>query len=112
MFARSYSSAEPARADVDAWKGAAVLEFGTSWCGYCTAAQPLIQPALEVRADLRHVKVEDGPGRPLGRSYRVKLWPTLIVLRDGQEVARVVRPTREEEIRDALHALDGDAGAR
>jgi thioredoxin 1 len=112
MFARFYSSAEPARAEVDAWPGAAVLEFGTNWCGYCTAAQPLIQPVLEARDDLRHVKVEDGPGRPLGRSYRVKLWPTLIVLRDGREVARVVRPAREEEIRDALRALDADTGAR
>lgn len=112
MFARSYSAAEPARAEVDAWQGAAVLEFGTNWCGYCTTAQPLIQPVLEARDDLRHVKVEDGPGRPLGRSYRVKLWPTLIVLRDGQEIARVVRPTREEEIRDALRALDDDARAR
>ncbi|MEO6361999.1 MAG: thioredoxin family protein, partial [Caldimonas sp.] len=38
------------------------------------------------------VKVEDGSGRHLGRTFSVKLWPTLIVLRDGRETARLVRP--------------------
>lgn len=98
-------ASEPSRAEVDAWPGAAVLEFGTGWCGYCRAAQPAIREALAVVPGLRHVKVEDGPGRPLGRSYRVKLWPTLVVLRDGVEVARVVRPNGPGEIVEALGAL-------
>lgn len=104
-YVRSYSADAPARADVDAWRGAAVLEFGTNWCGFCTGAQPIIEAELAPRDDVRHAKVEDGPGRPLGRSFRVKLWPTLIVLRDGVEVARVVRPESAGEIREALSAL-------
>jgi thioredoxin 1 len=32
----------------------------------------------------------------------VKLWPTLIVMRDGKEVARVVRPRDASEIEKAL----------
>ena len=105
-YVRTYTADEPARADVDAWAGTSVLEFGTNWCGHCTAAQPAIEAVLAALDDVRHVKVEDGPGRPLGRSYRVKLWPTLIVLRDGEEIARVVRPARPDEIRQALAALD------
>ncbi|QGW64473.1 thioredoxin [Lysobacter soli] len=104
-YVRSYTDDEPARADVDAWAGISVLEFGTNWCGYCTGAQSAIEVVLAPLDDVRHVKVEDGPGRPLGRSYRVKLWPTLIVLRDGEEVARVVRPSTAEEIRQALAAV-------
>lgn len=104
-YTHVYRTDEPARADVDAWRGDAVLEFGTAWCGYCSGAQPLIEAALATR-EVRHLKIEDGPGRPLGRSYRVKLWPSLIVLRDGVEVARVVRPVRVEELHDALRALD------
>lgn len=82
----------PAIQDVEALRGNAVLEFGTAWCGYCQGAQPLIREALAGRDDVQHLKVEDGPGRPLGRNYRVKLWPTLIFLREGQEVGRSVRP--------------------
>ena len=92
-YSAQHLSQEPLRADVDSQAGLTVLEFGTPWCTHCLGAQPLIEAALGPRADIRHLKVEDGPGRPLGRSYRVKLWPTLVLLRDGQEVARVVRPT-------------------
>lgn len=101
-YTETYSPDAPTRAEVDALPGATVLEFGTGWCGYCRAAQEPIAAAFAGQDQLRHLKVEDGPGRPLGRSYRVKLWPTLIFLRDGQEVARVVRPSGDREILDAL----------
>ena len=96
----------PPRSDIDALPGPTVLEFGTDWCGYCQAAQPLIAEAFARHADMRHLKVEDGKGRPLGRSFKVRLWPTLIFLRDGQEVARVVRPDNADAVVQALTLLD------
>jgi thioredoxin 1 len=96
---------EPTRDEVDQLAGATVLEFGASWCGYCTGARPLVDAALATRADVRHLWIEDGRGKRLGRSFRVKLWPTLIFLVDGREVARVVRPTRASELADALAQL-------
>jgi thioredoxin 1 len=62
----------------------------------------LIGQALVAQPHWQHCKVEDGPGRPLGRSYRVKLWPTLVLLRDGQEVGRLVRPAAEQDIESAM----------
>lgn len=103
-----YSSDEPARAEVDAMTGPTVLEFGANWCGICQAAQPAIGSALATHATsapLRHLKIEDGRGRPLGRSFGIKLWPTLVMLQDGREVARVVRPGSAREITDALARL-------
>ena len=101
----SYAPSAPTREEVDALAGATVLEFGTNWCGWCRGAQPLIAQALADHPGLRHLKIEDGPGRPLGRSFRVKLWPTLVFLKDGQEVARITRPGSAGEIRDALARL-------
>lgn len=98
----NYSSDEPSRSDVDALPGAAVVEFGSNTCGYCMAAQPHIAAAFAEHPGLRHIKVEDGKGRPLGRSFRVKLWPTLVFLKDGQEIDRVVRPNDAAEVRNAL----------
>ncbi|MEO7549023.1 MAG: thioredoxin family protein [Ramlibacter sp.] len=95
------------RADVDALRGATMLEFGTSWCGHCQRAQPLIHAAMAAHSGVRHLKVEDGSGRLLGRTYQVKLWPTLVFLKDGQEVARLVRPGRAEDISQALAQLAG-----
>lgn len=101
----AYSTQAPSRAELDALPGATVVEFGTDWCGYCQGAQASIDEALAAHASLRHLKIEDGPGRPLGRSFKVKLWPTLIVMRDGAELARVVRPTSADQITAALAAL-------
>jgi len=98
----TYATSQPTRAEVDALAGLTVLDFGTNWCGWCRSAQPLIASALAGQPGLRHIKVEDGPGRPLGRSFRVKLWPTLVFMKDGQEVARIVRPSSSEEVQQAM----------
>ena len=101
-----YAAIEPARAEIDALDGPAVLEFGSPWCGYCRAAQPLIASALVDHASVRHIKIADESGRPLGRSFKVKLWPTLVFLSAGRETARLVRPGDADTIRNALAQID------
>jgi thioredoxin 1 len=105
MGDRYYDDQEPMRDDVDAWQGATVLEFGAEWCGYCIGARPSIASALRRHAGVRHVRIADGKGRPLGRSFGVKLWPTLVFLRDGREMARAIRPTDERAVLDGLAAI-------
>lgn len=101
-FNPDYSESEPARAEIDALTGAMVVEFGNSWCGYCRRARPLIEAAMNAHPNVRHLKFADGTGRPLGRSFHVTLWPTLVFMRDGKEVAKLVRPQGEEAIRAVL----------
>lgn len=103
----TYSASEPSRTAVDALQGMTLLEFGTAWCGHCRTIQPLLAEAFDAYPEVRHLKVEDGKGRPLGRSFHIKLWPTLIFLRDGQELARLVRPTGLDEIEQAFLRLLG-----
>jgi thioredoxin 1 len=95
--------AEPTREELAATPGAIVLEFGASWCGICARARPLIDHALANHA-IQRIWIEDGSGKPLGRSFGITLWPTLVVLRDGREVARVVRPRSATEVEAALAA--------
>ena len=100
-----YAPSEPSRDEVDKLPGATLLEFGSQWCGHCRRAQRLIEEAITGRDELRHIKVEDASGRRLGRSFGVKLWPTLVFLRDGVEVARLVRPADSGSIREAASRL-------
>ena len=89
---------EPTREEVDSWTEPTVIEFGATWCGYCQAAQTDIMSVMKKHPRVRHIRVEDGKGRPLGRSFRVKLWPTLVYLENGVERGRVVRPGSAAEI--------------
>lgn len=98
----TYAEDAPDRAEVDRLEGPTLIEFGSPWCGYCRAAQPSIAVALQTHPDVRHLKIVDGPGRALGRSFRVKLWPTLVFMKDGREVTKLVRPNGSPPIVDAL----------
>ncbi len=94
----------PTREEVDRMPGLVLLEFGTDWCGFCRAAAPQVESFLRLSPGVRHVKVEDGPGRELGRSFRVRLWPNLVFLKYGVVVRQLARPTAAD-LREAFEAL-------
>jgi len=105
-MAGEYSDDQPKRAEVDALAGPVLLDFGNNWCGHCRRAQPLIAEAMAGHPGVRHIKVADASGRRLGRSFRVKLWPTLVFLKDGKEAARLVRPADVDAVGAALAQID------
>jgi len=92
------------RAAVDEMSGPVLLEFGASWCGHCIALQPEVDRGVEGHPGVRYIWVEDGPGKPLGRSFRVKLWPTLVFMRDGKILKQVARP-RKDEVQEGFGLL-------
>jgi thioredoxin 1 len=100
---------EPTREEIDRTKGPVVLEFGASWCPFCRALAPKLAGLLRSYPGVRHIQVEDGPGQPLGRSFRVKLWPNLVFLRDGAVIKQLARPD-VNEVREGLEAIAGATG--
>lgn len=95
-FDPEYHEESPSREDVDQISGKLVLEFGANWCGHCQGLSPTVESLLTDVDDIQHVRVADGKGKRLGRSFQVKLWPTLVFLNDGEIVGQLVRPTPEE----------------
>jgi thioredoxin len=100
------SEREPTREEIDQTCGPVLLEFGASWCPFCKALAPKLSGLLRDYPDVRHIRIEDGPGRPLGRSFRVMLWPNLVFLKDGQVVQQLARP-EADEVRVGLEAIAG-----
>jgi len=103
-FNPTYIDNEPTREAVNQTTGPMLLEFGADWCGHCQALSPSVEDALKTRPQIQHLRIADGRGKPLGRSFRVKLWPTFVLLREGEVIAQLVRPT-EDELRRALNEI-------
>lgn len=101
----AYTPVSLPRSDIEATPGALLLEFGVGWCGHCQAGEPAISQAVQSCASLAHLRIEDGPGRALGRAFKIKLWPTLVLLQDGQELGRLVRPTQVAQVLELLALL-------
>lgn len=97
-----YAESAPNIEDINGVEEVVVLEFGAPWCGHCQAASAAIKAVLSQYPEQGHIKIFDGKGKRLGRQFGVKLWPTLILLKNGNEIGRLVRGTSEQEIRDLL----------
>lgn len=104
-YASQYTPETLSRDELNQIKGPLVIEFGTNWCSICRATQGDIKTAMDHHPGIPHIKVEDGKGRLLGRTFGIKLWPSLIFLKDGEEMERVVRPKNSSEIEGALLKL-------
>ncbi len=101
-FTPEYAEAAPTPDELAEYSGPVLLEFGAPWCAHCQAAAPAVAAAVNEVPELVHVKVYDGKGKRLGRTFGVKLWPTLVLLRHGQEQARLVRPVTVDAVRRLL----------
>ena len=80
-----------------------LIDFYADWCGPCRMIAPMIEEIAEEREDILvgKINVDDAPR--IAEQFGVMSIPTLIVLRDGKEAARMVglRPKA-----DILKALD------
>lgn len=101
-FNPEYSEEAPSIEAINCLQELAILEFGTPWCGHCQASLDAVNTVLDETPTLRHIKVFDGKGKRLGRQFGIKLWPTLILLKDGKEIGRIVRFTSVNEVRQLI----------
>lgn len=94
-FDPEYHEEAPTREEIDQTSGKVVLEFGANWCGHCQGLSPTVESLLSGADNIQHIRVADGKGKRLGRSFGVKLWPTLVLLNDGEVVEQLVRPSAD-----------------
>ena len=78
-----------------------LLDFWAPWCGPCRMVSPIVDEIAGERKDILVGKVNVDEEMELAAQFQVMSIPTLVVLRNGQVVNRVVggRP------KDAILAL-------
>lgn len=70
-------------------RGWTLVDFHASWCGPCRMLAPVIEElSRRYRGELTVAKVDVDRAPDTARAYRVSSMPTLVLCRDGREVAR------------------------
>ncbi|MBR1753264.1 thioredoxin [bacterium] len=78
--------------------GLKLIDFSASWCGYCK----MLRPELE-QLDKIWIGYVDGDESPnLARKFRVQGYPTMVLLKNGQEVDRMVGFRPKEDILNTI----------
>ena len=75
-----------------------LLDFWASWCGPCRALSPVIDEIAQERSDIKVIKADVDENRELARKFRVMSVPTLLVIKNGETVARSLGVQSKEKI--------------
>jgi thioredoxin 1 len=68
-----------------------VVDFFAEWCGPCKMLSPVLESlAPEFEGKLEIVKVDIDEAGDIAQEYGVTSVPTIVVIKDGQEVERMV----------------------
>ena len=82
--------------------GSALIDFYADWCGPCRMLAPTVEEVAQQCPELLVGKVNVDSESELARRFGVFSIPTLVVLKDGREVARAVGVRSLEQILDML----------
>ena len=64
------------------------LYFSATWCGPCRTLGPVMNELQREGYNIRKIDVDSDPNTP--SQYNVRNIPTVVLLKNGQEVARQV----------------------
>ena len=67
-----------------------LLDFWATWCGPCRMVAPIVAEIAQEREDVLVGKVNVDEEMALASQFQVMSIPTLVVLKNGQVVNRVV----------------------
>lgn len=70
--------------------GIVLVDFFATWCGPCKMQSPIIDSLKEERSDIKIIKVDVDKEEDVARTYGIMSIPTLMLFKDGKEVAKNV----------------------
>jgi thioredoxin len=75
-----------------------VVKFSASWCGPCQKMKPVFEEVAKENTDCDCVEVDIDGTRSIVNLWNISSVPTIVVVKDGKEVARLVGMQSKEAI--------------
>jgi len=89
--------------EVEAGKGLVLVDFFATWCGPCQRLSPVLE---DIQGDfdgkIKFLKSDIDESRSLAKKFSVMSVPTMVVLKDGIPVDRMVGYMSPEDIKAKL----------
>src|SRR5437763_12971323 len=88
-----------------ATQGLVMVDFWAAWCGPCRASAPVLEElaeASEGRVTLMKVNVDESPR--LAARYEIRSIPTILFVKEGAVVERVVGAVPRAVLQDIVNA--------
>lgn len=83
-------------------EGVVLVDFYADWCAPCKMVSPLIDEISEEREDVGVYKVNIEDSAESTVKYKVRSLPTIIVLKDGKEVNKIIGTANKAQINDLI----------
>ena len=84
-------------------EGIVLVDFFATWCGPCKMQSPIIDSLKEERSDIKIMKVDVDKEEDVARTYGIMSIPTLMLFKDGKEVAKNVGFMPKEVLTDWIN---------
>ncbi|NQU98821.1 thioredoxin [Candidatus Woesearchaeota archaeon] len=91
--------------DAETKEGKVIIDFWAEWCGPCRMLGPVFEALGEEMKDYKFTKVNVDENQELAGKYGVRGIPTMIFLRDGEEVDRVVGALPKEALKAKIEKI-------
>ena len=72
------------------------------WCGTCSKQTKILDQAEKEFKDIVFLSYEQSKNKAIAQKLDIKFWTTIVVYKDGNEVARIVGQTDKEIIYSAI----------
>lgn len=79
-----------------------LIDFYADWCGPCKMMGPVVEEIAEEHSDVKVVKINVDNAEDIAIKYQIMSIPTLVVVKDGQEVNRSIGLISKEKIEELI----------
>jgi thioredoxin 1 len=86
-----------------------VVDFSATWCGPCRRLEPILGELAAELPTVDFFKLDADRSQQLAMHWGVQAVPTILVLRDGRVVDRMVGLRSKGELAERLRELDRSA---